>query len=76
MYEILLKNHKSIKLNSKQFQFLKIIGQLGFLNYSQLTMLWSVVKRTYSNFSHSMLKKMDYSISAAEDSTCSETHTI
>ena len=57
MYEILLKNHKSIKLNSKQFQFLKIIGQLGFLNYSQLTMLWSVVKRTYSNFSHSMLKK-------------------
>lgn len=57
MYELVLKNHKSINLNSKQFEFLKIIGQLGFLNYNQLTLLWSVISKTYSNFSHSMLRK-------------------
>lgn len=57
MYELLIKNHKSVSLNARQFRFLKIIGQLGFLNFNQLTLLWSTVSQTYSSFSHSMLRK-------------------
>lgn len=57
MYELLIRNHKSVSLNARQFRFLKIIGQLGFLNFNQLTLLWSTVSQTYSSFSHSMLRK-------------------
>lgn len=46
-----------IALNEKQFAFLKLIGQLGFSNFKQLTLLWSIVNRTYVGFSHSMLRR-------------------
>lgn len=57
MYEIAINGNKTIALNEKQFAFLKLIGQLGFSNFKQLTLLWSIVNRTYVGFSHSMLRR-------------------
>lgn len=57
MYEIIINGNKTITLNEKQFTFLKLIGQLGFLNFSQLTLLWSTINKTYVSFSHSMLRR-------------------
>ena len=57
MYEIVINSNKTITLNEKQFAFLELIGQLGFSNFNQLTLLWSIVNRTYVSFSHSMLRR-------------------
>lgn len=57
MYEISINVNKNIKLNTKQFTLLKLIGQLGFLNFTQLTLLWSVINQTYVGFSHSTIKR-------------------
>ena len=57
MYEIAINGNKTITLNEKQFAFLKLIGQLGFSNFKQLTLLWSIVNGTYVGFSHSMLRR-------------------
>lgn len=57
MYEIVINGNKTITLNKKQFTFLKLIGQLGFLDFNQLTLLWSTINKTYVSFSHSMLRK-------------------
>ncbi len=61
MYEIVINSNKTITLNEKQFAFLELIGQLGFSNFNQLTLLWSIVNRTYVSFSHSMLRITIYS---------------
>lgn len=57
MYEIVINGNKTIILDKKQFTFLKLIGQLGFLDFNQLTLLWSTINKTYVSFSHSMLRK-------------------
>lgn len=57
MYEININVHKTIKLNANQFALLKSIGQLGFLNFAQITLMWSVINKTYISFSHSTLRQ-------------------
>lgn len=57
MYELIINRNKSISISEQQFCFLKIINQLGFLNFDQLTLLWSTINKTYVSFSHSNLRK-------------------
>ena len=57
MYEIIINSNKSIQVNKQQFSLLKLIGQLGFVNFNQLTLLWSVVNKTYVGFSHSTIRR-------------------
>lgn len=50
------KRHKTpIKVSSKQLLLLKSIGSLGFVNSSQLDLLWSVINKVPSEFSKSIL---------------------
>lgn len=50
------KRHKTpIKVSSKQLLLLKSIGSLGFVNSSQLNLLWSVINKIPSEFSKSIL---------------------
>lgn len=57
MYKILITNNKTINLSEEQFILIKLIGQLGFINYNQLTLLWCVANKTYVSFSHSTLRR-------------------
>ena len=57
MYELILSNNKIVVLNERKFTFLKLINQLGFLNRDQLTLLWSVVNKSYKSFSYSVLRR-------------------
>lgn len=57
MYDLLINSNKSVSLSQQQFTLLKVINELGFLNFNQLTLLWSIVNKTYINFSHSNLRK-------------------
>lgn len=57
MYKILITNNKTINLSEEQFVLIKLIGQLGFVNYNQLTLLWCVVNKTYVSFSYSTLRR-------------------
>ena len=57
MYEISINSNNIIRLNTKQFTLLRLIGQLGFLNFTQLTLLWSVINQTYISFSYSTVRR-------------------
>ncbi len=57
MYKILINNNKTINLSKEQFILIKLIGQLGFVNYNQLTLLWCVANKTYVSFSYSTLRR-------------------
>ena len=57
MYKIVINNNKTITLSKEQFKLIKLIGQLGFINYNQLTLLWCVVNQTYVSFSYSTLRR-------------------
>lgn len=57
MYEININVHKNIKLNAKQFALLQLVGQLGFLNFNQLNLLWCVINKAYVSFSYSVLRR-------------------
>ncbi len=57
MYKIVINNNKTITLSKEQFGLIKLIGQLGFVNFNQLTLLWCVLNKTYVSFSHSTLRR-------------------
>ena len=57
MYKILINSNKTINLSKEQFILIKLIGQLGFVNYNQLTLLWCVANKTYVSFSYSTLRR-------------------
>ena len=50
------KRHKTpINVSSKQLLLLRTLGSLGFVNSTQLNLLWSVINKTPSEFSKSIL---------------------
>lgn len=58
MFEYIGKRHKQpIKLTQDEVNLLALIGNMGFVNWNQLNMLWSLCKRYPTTFTRSILRE-------------------